>query len=100
MVADGDICHVEGGIGGVSPPPPEVERLRFPELDGGVPIANCTVGGEIELISQFELLLRRFDGFMLIGCDRGIPVFDADCLFECETINIKDENEIINSQFG
>lgn len=81
MVAEGEICHVEGGIGGVSPPPPpDVERLRLPdELDGGVPIANCTCGGEMELISQFELLLRRFDGFMLIGCDRGIPVFVVDC---------------------
>lgn len=76
VVAEGEICHVDGGTGGVSPHP-EVDRRRFPEeFDGGVPIANCTLGGEMELISQLlQLLLRRLDCFILIGCDRGIPMF-------------------------
>jgi hypothetical protein len=76
VVAEGEICHVEGGTGGVSLP--DVERLRLAE--GGVPIANCTLGGEIELMSTLQLLLRRFDCFMLIGCERGIPlVHCCDC---------------------
>lgn len=70
MVAEGEICQVEGGTGGVSLP--DVERRRLAE--GGVPIANCTLGGEIELMSRLQLLLRRFDCFMLIGCERGIPL--------------------------
>jgi hypothetical protein len=37
-------------------------------------MANCTLGGEIELISRLQLLLRRFDCFMFIGCERGIPL--------------------------
>lgn len=50
-VADGDTCHVQGGIGGgVSEP--DVERRRFPNDAGGVPIANCTCGGDIELMSH------------------------------------------------
>lgn len=64
-----------GGTGGVSGPQPEVERWRLPdELDGGVPIANCTLGGEIEFMSQLQLLLRRLDCFMLMGADLGIPL--------------------------
>lgn len=76
VVAEGEICHVLGGTGGVSGPHPDVDLRRLPdELDGGVPIANCTLGGEIELMSQLlQLLLRRFDRFMLIGADRGIPL--------------------------
>lgn len=70
VVADGEICHVDGGTGGVSLP--DVDLLRLAE--GGVPIANCTLGGEIELISRLQLLLRRFDCFMLIGWERGIPL--------------------------
>jgi hypothetical protein len=74
-VADGLICHVLGGTGGVSGPHPDVERRRLPdEFDGGVPMANCTLGGDIELMSQLQLLLRRFDCFMLMGCERGIPL--------------------------
>lgn len=73
MVAEGLICQVHGGTGGVSGPQADVRRLPD-EFDGGVPIANCTLGGEIELMSQLQLLLRRFDCFMLIGCDRGIPL--------------------------
>lgn len=81
VVAEGLICHVLGGTGGVSGP--DVERRRLPEeLDGGVPIANCTLGGDIELMSQLQLLLRRFDCLMLMGCDRGIPL-DVGVL--CET---------------
>jgi hypothetical protein len=74
VVADGEICHVDGGIGGVSPP--DVDRRRFAdEDDGGVPIANCTLGGDIEFISRLQLLLRRlFDCFIFIGAERGIPV--------------------------
>jgi hypothetical protein len=76
MLVEGEICHVDGGTGGVSPQP-EVDLRRLPdEFDGGVPIANCTLGGEIELISQLlQLLLRRLDCFIFIGCDRGIPIF-------------------------
>jgi hypothetical protein len=76
VVADGLICHVHGGTGGVSGPHPDVERRRLPdEFDGGVPMANCTLGGDIELMSQLQLLLlRRFDCFMLMGCERGIPL--------------------------
>lgn len=69
-MADGEICHVEGGTGGVSLP--DVDRLRL--ADGGVPIAKLTLGGDIELISKLQLLLRRFDCFILIGCERGIPL--------------------------
>lgn len=66
---------MQGGTGGVSGPQPDVDRRRLPvELDGGVPIANCTLGGEIELMSQLQLLLRRLDCFMLMGADRGIPL--------------------------
>lgn len=67
--------------------PPEVDRRRFPaELNGGVPIANCTLGGDIELMSQLQLLLlRRFDCFMLMGCDRGIPLDAAAVL--CKEIS-------------
>lgn len=69
-----------GGTGGVSPPAhPDVERRRLAdEADGGVPMANCTLGGEIELISQLQLLLRRFDCFILIGCERGMPLCCCD----------------------
>lgn len=75
MVAEGLICQVHGGTGGVSGPQPDVERRRFPdEFEGGVPMANCTLGGDIELMSQLQLLLRRFDCFMLMGCERGIPL--------------------------
>lgn len=63
---------MHGGTGGVSGPHPDVDRRRSP--DGGVPIANCTLGGDIELMSQLQLLLRRLDCFMLMGCDRGIPL--------------------------
>jgi hypothetical protein len=66
VVADGDICHVDGGTGGVSPPDVDLRRLAD-DADGGVPIANCTLGGEIELISKLQLLLLRFDCFILIG---------------------------------
>lgn len=60
------------GGGGVSDPPDVLRRRLF-----GVPIANCTDGGEIEFISQ--LLLRRSDRFILIGCDRGIAAFEMGC---------------------
>lgn len=81
VVADGLICHVLGGTGGVSGPKPDVRRLPD-KFVGGVPIANCTLGGDIELMSQLQLLLlRRFDCFMLIGWDRGIPL-DAAVLCE------------------
>lgn len=56
----GDCCDAgltvqQLGGGGVSESdPPEVDRRRLPE--GDVPIANCTVGGDMELISQ--LLVR------------------------------------------
>lgn len=55
-MADGLICQVHGGgFGGVSDnDPPDVDLLRLTDdRDGGVPIANCTDGGEIEFISQF-----------------------------------------------
>lgn len=65
-MAEGLICQVLGGTGGVSGPNPEVRRLPA-ELEGGVPIANCTLGGDIELISQLQLLFRRFDCFMAMG---------------------------------
>lgn len=55
-VADGLICQVHGGgFGGVSDnDPPDVDLLRLTDdRDGGVPMANCTDGGEIEFISQF-----------------------------------------------
>lgn len=57
-------CHVDGG-GGVSDNElPDAERCRPPI--GGVPMANCTAGGDIELRSEL-LLLRCSDRFMLIG---------------------------------
>lgn len=44
----GLICHKYGATGGDSDnDPPEADR-RLP--NGGEPIANCTAGGEIELI--------------------------------------------------
>lgn len=74
VVAEGLICHVLGGTGGVSACPPDVDRRRLPEvLEGGVPIANCTLGGDIELMS-LQLLLFRLDCFMLMGADRGIEL--------------------------
>lgn len=54
---------MDGGTGGVSLP--DVERLRLAE--GGVPMAKFTLGGDIELMSRLQLLLRRFDCFILIG---------------------------------
>lgn len=86
VVADGLICHVLGGTGGVSGPQPDVDRRRLPDVfDGGVPMANCTLGGDIELMSQLQLLLlRRFDCFMLMGCDRGIPLDAVAVLCEKE----------------
>lgn len=70
-----------GGTGGVSGPPPDAERLRLlDEFDGGVPMANWTLGGDIEFMSQLQLLLlRRFDCFMLMGCERGIPLDTVFC---------------------
>lgn len=53
----------EGGGGVSDSEPPDVERRRLPV--GGVPIANWTAGGDIELISQ--LLFRCSDRFILIG---------------------------------
>lgn len=77
VVADGLICQVLGGTGGVSGWPPDVDRRRLPEvLEGGVPIANWTLGGDIELMS-LQLLLYRLDCFMLMGADRGIPLAAA-----------------------
>lgn len=61
---DAGLTVQHDGGGGVSDSdPPDVDRRRLPV--GGVPIANCTAGGEIELISQ--LLFRCSDRFMLIG---------------------------------
>lgn len=71
----GLICQTAGGGGVSDRDPPEVDRRR---PLGGVPIANCTAGGDIELIS-FVLLLRCSDRFMLIGWDRGME-------FECWNI--------------
>lgn len=59
----GDTVQHVGGGGVSDSDPPEVDLRRPP--DGGVPMANCTAGGEIELISQ--LLFRCSDRFMLIG---------------------------------
>lgn len=68
-------CHVDGG-GGVSDNElPDAERCRPPI--GGVPIANCTAGGDIELRSEL-LLFRCSERFMLIGWDRGMT-FDESC---------------------
>jgi len=52
----GDTCQVLGACGGgvSDSDPPEAERIRV----GGVPMANCTAGGEIELMSLLTLLLR------------------------------------------
>lgn len=98
VVAEGLICHVLGGTGGVSGPHPDVDRRRLPEVfDGGVPMANCTLGGEIELMSQLQLLLRRFDCFMLMGWERGIPldavavlcekeIFLHHCIIKCKRL--------------
>lgn len=47
-------CHVHGGGGVSDSEVPDAERRRTPA--GGVPMANCTEGGDIELID--ELLLR------------------------------------------
>lgn len=61
---DAGLTVQQDGGGGVSESePPDVDRRRLPV--GGVPIANCTAGGEIELISQ--LLFRCSDRFMVIG---------------------------------
>lgn len=69
----GLICQVLGGGGVSDSDVPDVERRRTPA--GGVPMANCTDGGDIELIDV--LLLRLSDScdgcfFMLMGCERGI----------------------------
>ena len=79
-MADGLICQLHGGgLGGVSESDdPEADRIRpmpAKETDGGVPIANCTAGGEIELMSQALLLLRRSERFMFIGCERGMEPY-------------------------
>lgn len=74
----GLICHKYGATGGDSDnEPPDAER-RLPK--GGDPIANCTAGGDIELMLMADgavaaalftlfgsLLLRWSDRFMLIG---------------------------------
>lgn len=61
-------CHVQGGGGVSDNEPPDVERRLVP---GGVPIANCTAGGDIDdIISQ--LLLQCSDLFILMGCERGM----------------------------
>lgn len=65
-------CQVQGAEGGgvSDSEPPEVERCR---PCGGVPMANCTAGGEMELISLLTLLLR-WSGlcFTLMGWERGM----------------------------
>lgn len=42
---------------------------------GGVPITNCTEGGERELMSMSFCTERFSDGFTLIGWERGIDEF-------------------------
>lgn len=85
----GLICHKYGASGGDSDSePPDVERRRLP--GGGEPMANCTAGGEMELMSTADgtvagavfaifvvLLFRWSERFMLMGCERGIA-FDMD----------------------
>lgn len=61
-------CHVDGGGGVSESEVPDAERRREPI--GGVPMANCTDGGDMELIE--ELLLRCSERFMLMGCERGM----------------------------
>uniref|UniRef100_A0A8W7PVT0 Uncharacterized protein n=1 Tax=Anopheles coluzzii TaxID=1518534 RepID=A0A8W7PVT0_ANOCL len=63
------------GGGGVSDSEPPDVDLRRPQ-DGGVPMANCTAGGEIDRISQ--LLPRFSDRFILIGSDRAGEISVAD----------------------
>lgn len=65
-------CQVLGGGGVSDSEVPEADRRLAPI--GGVPIANCTDGGEIELID--ELLFLCSDRFMLMGCERGM---ELDC---------------------
>lgn len=88
----GLICHKYGATGGDSDSdPPDVERRRVP--NGDEPIANCTAGGDIELISMADgavvailltlLLLCRSVRLMLIGCERGI-VFDMILCVDCK----------------
>lgn len=49
----GLICHRYGATGGDSDSdPPDIERRRAP--NGDEPIANCTAGGDMELISMAD----------------------------------------------
>lgn len=49
----GLICQRYGASGGDSDSePPDVERRRLPS--GGEPMANCTAGGEMELMSTVD----------------------------------------------
>ena len=74
--AVGLICHKYGANGGDSDSePPDVDRRRLP--NGGEPRANCTAGGDIELISigavifvalfARVLLFRWSERFIVIG---------------------------------
>lgn len=65
LLADtGDTGQILGG-GGVSHK--LLEDVRRLPLPGGVPITNCTVGGDKELISISVWIFRFSDLFMLIG---------------------------------
>jgi hypothetical protein len=101
VVAEGLICQVLGGTGGVSGPNADVRRLPV-EFVGGVPIANCTLGGDIELMSQLQLLLRRFDCFMLMGWERGIPLDAAAVLFggDWSLEILRDDGTGLGSEIG
>lgn len=63
----GETVHKLGG-GGVSHKLLDVDLRRPP---GGVPITNCTDGGDNELISM-SFCIGFSDRFILIGCERGI----------------------------
>lgn len=67
--ATGETDQQLGG-GGVSQKLADVERRLPPP--GGVPITNCTEGGERELISMSFCTGLLFT---LMGCERGIVVF-------------------------
>lgn len=71
--ATGETDQMFGG-GGVSHRLLDVERRLPPP--GGVPITNCTDGGERELMSMSFCTGLFSERFMLIGCERGIVLFD------------------------
>lgn len=71
--ATGETDHTFGG-GGVSHRLLDVERLLPPP--GGVPITNCTDGGDRELISMSFVCLFS-ERFILIGWERGTALFDV-----------------------